>query len=114
MGLISLSPRDIGWGNSTIKVPPEGFFSVGRYWRAKVELKLEAMIAEGEDSHPYFTGGARRLTEAVSTAVRGQEEASNRSAGVSLLGGVESELNSNRIEEMGSAIIEGKGLEGAI
>ncbi|MDZ7637033.1 MAG: hypothetical protein U5J83_02055 [Bryobacterales bacterium] len=31
-----------------------------------------------------------------------------------LLGGVESELNSNRIEEMGSAIIEGKGLEGAL
>jgi hypothetical protein len=114
MASVSFDPEDIGWANIEVNMPPDGFFRVGRNWRAKYEFKFGAMVAEGPDSNPYFVGRSNQLAEAVATAVRGQEEDTSRRAGVSLRGGIDTELDTDRLEEMGEAIIQGEGLNGAL
>lgn len=114
MALLSFSPQDIGWGQVTVNVPPERFLSIGRYWRAKLELTLNAMIAEGDSTNPYFARSRDRVAQSISEAVLGRQEEEQRQAGLSMRGGVETSLSTDKLEEIGGAIVQGEGLNGVL
>lgn len=114
MGIVSLSPQDIGWGTVKFNVPPERFISVGNYWRYKLELQFEAMLVEGADSQPAYVGRTRQLAADIRNAVSGQEDQAESRAGTSLGAAAEAKLDARRLEKMGEAISEGGGLRGVL